>query len=226
MRPHELSCTTAIFLDRDGTLIKEIGYLHRPEDIQIYPEAFEAVEKINQSGAHAIVITNQSAIARGLIGQEDLEQLHRLISAAFRQKGARIDAFYYCPHHPTEGTGGHTRTCDCRKPQPGLLLRAAQELQLDLDASHMIGDKLQDIEAGHRAGCQAILVKTGYGQEKLLSLNKEKASRSSSSNLLQQPDQVSVNILEAVNWILEHNLEGRSETTHRKIHPAKDPGSG
>ena len=214
MRPHELSCTTAIFLDRDGTLIEEIGYLQRLEDIQIYPEAFEAVEKINQSGAQAIVITNQSAIARGLTTQEDLEQLHRLISGAFRQKGARIDAYYYCPHHPTEGTGIHTRTCDCRKPQPGLLLRAAQERQLDLDASHMIGDTRRDIEAGHRAGCQSLLVKTGYGQEELLLLDDEQASSSSSINPLQRPDHVSISILEAVNWILEHNLEERSETTH------------
>ncbi|MCH6570731.1 MAG: HAD-IIIA family hydrolase, partial [Acidobacteria bacterium] len=95
MRPHELSSTTAIFLDRDGTLIEEIGYLHRLEDIQIYPEAFEAVKKINQSGAQAIVITNQSAIARGLITQEDLERLHRRISDAFGQKGARLDAYYH-----------------------------------------------------------------------------------------------------------------------------------
>ena len=214
MRPHELSCTTAIFLDRDGTLIEEIGYLQRLEDIQIYPEAFEAVEKINQSGAQAIVITNQSAIARGLITLEDLEQLHRRISDAFRQKGARVDAYYHCPHHPREGAGEHTRTCDCRKPQPGLLLRAAQELQLDLDASHMIGDKLRDIEAGHRAGCQSILVKTGYGQEELLLLDDAQASGSSSINPVQRPDHVSTNILEAVNWILEHNLEERSETTH------------
>ena len=214
MRPHELPSTTAIFLDRDGTLIEEVGYLHRLEDIRIYPEAFEAVKKINQSGAQAIVITNQSGIARGLITQEDLERLHRQINDAFRQKGARLDAYYHCPHHPTEGTGKHTRTCDCRKPQPGLLLRAAQELQLDLEASHMIGDTLRDIEAGHRAGCQSILVKTGYGQEELLLLNEEQASGSSSINPVQRSDHVSTNILEAVNWILEHNLEERSETTH------------
>ncbi|MFB3141538.1 MAG: D-glycero-alpha-D-manno-heptose-1,7-bisphosphate 7-phosphatase, partial [Acidobacteriota bacterium] len=159
-------------------------------------------------------ITNQSAIARGLITQEDLERLHRRISDAFGQKGARLDAYYHCPHHPTEGTGEHTRTCDCRKPQPGLLLGAAQELQLDLEASHMIGDKLRDIEAGHRAGCQSILVKTGYGQEELLLLNDEQASSFSSINPAQRPDHVSTDILEAVNWILEHNLEERSEPTH------------
>jgi histidinol-phosphate phosphatase family protein len=200
MKVHELSFTTAIFLDRDGTLIEEVGYLQRLEDIQIYPEAFEAVEKINQSGARAIVITNQSAIARGLIREEDLEQVHRFIADAFGQKGARIDAFYHCPHHPTEGTGAYTRACDCRKPLPGLLLRAAQDLQLDLGASHMIGDKLRDIEAGHQAGCRSILVKTGYGQEE--------SSNSSSNDPLQRPDHVSVNVLEAVNWILEQDLEG------------------
>ena len=208
MKPHELSCTTAIFLDRDGTLIEEVGYLHRLEDIQIYPEAFKAVEKINQSGARAIVITNQSAIARGLIREEDLEQVHHFIAEAFRQKKARIDAFYHCPHHPTEGSGANTRACDCRKPQPGLLLRAARDLQLDLGASHMIGDKLRDIEAGHQAGCRSILVKTGYGQEELLSLDKEEASNPSLKDPLQWPDHISVNILEAVNWILEQNLEG------------------
>ncbi len=208
MKPHELSCTTAIFLDRDGTLIEEVGYLQRLEDIQIYPEAFEAVKKINQSGARAIVITNQSAIARGLIREEDLEQVHHFIADAFRQKRARIDAFYHCPHHPTEGTGANTRACDCRKPQPGLLLRAAQDLQLDLGACYMIGDKLRDIEAGHQAGCRSILVKTGYGQAELLSLDKEEASNPSLKDPLQRPDHISVNILEAVNWILEQNLEG------------------
>ena len=208
MKPHELSCTTAIFLDRDGTLIEEVGYLQRLEEIQIYPEAFEAVEKINQSGARAIVITNQSAIARGLIREEDLEQVHHFIAEAFRQKKARIDAFYHCPHHPTEGTGANTRACDCRKPQPGLLLRAARDLQLDLGGSYMIGDKLRDTEAGHQAGCGSILVKTGYGQEELLSLDKEEASKSSLNDPLQRPDHISVNILEAVNWILEQHLEG------------------
>lgn len=199
MKAHELSFTTAIFLDRDGTLIEEVGYLQRLEDIQIYPEAFEAVAKINQSGARAIVITNQSAVARGLISEEDVEQVHQLIADAFRQKNARIDAFYHCPHHPTEGTGAHTRACDCRKPQPGLLLRAAQDLQLNLSASHMIGDKLRDVEAGHRAGCRSILVKTGYGQ---------KEASHSLDDPLQQPDHVSLNVLEAVNWILEQDLEG------------------
>lgn len=203
MRPHEFSCTTAIFLDRDGTLIEEVGFLKRLEDIQIYPEAFEAVEKINQSGACTIVITNQSGIARGFIREEELRQIHGAIADAFLEREARIDAFYHCPHHPTEGKGPHTQACDCRKPEPGLLLRAAQDLQLDLNSSHMIGDKLRDIEAGHRAGCRSVLVRSGYGQEELRAL-EEQASPGSSDNM-QRPDHVAANILEAVSWILEQS---------------------
>ncbi len=211
MSPHEPSCKPAIFLDRDGTLIEEIGYLHRLEDIRICPTAVEAVEKINQNGVPAIVITNQSAIARGLMGEEDLEHLHRLLGDTFREKGAQIDAFYYCPHHPEAGKGAYTQTCSCRKPEPGLFLRAARELQLDLSTSHMIGDTLRDVEAGHRAGCQSILIKTGHGQDELLLLGKEDSSNSASSNSLQQPEYVAENILEAVNWILEHYFEGQPE---------------
>jgi histidinol-phosphate phosphatase family protein len=204
-----------VILDRAGVINEDSDkYIKSADEWVPIPGSLEAIARLNQIGCHIVVVTNQSGIARGLITQEDLERLHRQINDAFRQKGARLDAYFHCPHHPTEGTGEHTRTCDCRKPQPGLLLRAAQELQLDLEASHMIGDKLRDIEAGHRAGCQSILVKTGYGQEELLLLNEEQASSSSSINPVQRPDHVSTNILEAVNWILEHNLEERSETTH------------
>ncbi len=211
MSPHEPSCKPAIFLDRDGTLIEEIGYLHRPEDIRICPTAVEAVEKINQKGVPAIVITNQSAIARGLMSEEDLQHLHHSLQETFREKGARIDALYYCPHHPQAGEGAYTQSCSCRKPEPGLFLRAARELQLDLSTSHMIGDTLRDVEAGHRAGCQSILVKTGYGQDELLLLGKEDSSSSASNNPLRQPEYVAENILEAVNWILEHYFEGQPE---------------
>ncbi len=214
MRPQVPSCKPAIFLDRDGTLIEETGYLHRPEDIRICPTAVEAVEKINQNGVPAIVITNQSAIARGLMGEEDLQHLHRVLEDTFREKGAHIDAFYYCPHHPEAGKGAYTQTCSCRKPEPGLFLRAARELQLDLSTSHMIGDTLRDVEAGHRAGCQSILIKTGQGQDELLLLGKEDSSNSASSNPLQQPEYVAENILEAVNWILEQDFEGQSEPAH------------
>ena len=204
----------AIFLDRDGTLIEETGHLHRVEDIRIYPEAFEAVRKLNQSGLLAIVITNQSAIARGLLNENELGNLHRFLQAAFRRTEARIDAFYYCPHHPEAGTGTYTQECTCRKPLPGMLLRAAQELHLELSTSYMIGDKLIDVEAGHRAGCQSVLIKTGYGEGELQLLDEGNASASPSEDPLQTPDHVAGNVLEAIDWIMEQTFERQPGTTH------------
>ena len=204
----------AIFIDRDGTLIEEIGHLHRAEDIRIYPEAFEAVRKVNQRGTLAIVITNQSAIARGLLNEEELGHLHRSLQATFQREEARIDAFYYCPHHPEAGTGTYTQECTCRKPQPGMLLRAARELQLELATSYMIGDKLVDVEAGHRAGCQAVLIKTGYGEGELQLLDEGQASAPLSENSLQRPDHVAENVLRAIDWIMEQAFERQPGSTH------------
>jgi D-glycero-D-manno-heptose 1,7-bisphosphate phosphatase len=204
----------AIFFDRDGTLIEEIGHLHRVEDIRIYPEAFAAVRRVNQSGTLAIVITNQSAIARGLLKEKELGDLHRFLQEAFHREQARIDAFYYCPHHPEVGRGIYHRECTCRKPQPGMLLRAAQEFQLRLAACYMIGDKLIDVEAGHRAGCQAVLIKTGYGEGELQFLEEGKASAPFPEDPLRRPDQVAGNVLEAINWIMERTIERQPGTTH------------
>ena len=202
----------AIFMDRDGTLIEDVGHLHRAGDIRVYPKAFEAVRTVNQSGALAIVITNQSAIARGLLNEKQLEELHRFLQDAFEREEARIDAFYYCPHHPEAGAGTYTRECSCRKPQPGMLLRATQELQLELATSYMIGDKLADVEAGHRAGCQSILVKTGYGTGELQPLDQGEGSAPVSEDPLQTPDHVANNVLEAVDWTMEQAFERQPGT--------------
>ncbi len=197
--------TPAVFLDRDGTLIKETGHLHRFDEVKIYPEALQAVSRVNRSGALAVVITNQSAVARGLLSEGDLQKIHRLINLEFQRNGARIDAFYYCPHHPEAGSGPYTQVCGCRKPEPGMLLRAARELGIELKESYMFGDRLDDVETGHRAGCQSILVKTGYGSEEMISGNKEEVSP------LRRPAYVAENILEGVTWILERRLERRLE---------------
>ncbi len=200
-------------MDRDGTLIEDVGHLHRAPDIRVYPEAFEAVRTVNQSGALAIVITNQSAIARGLLDESELEEIHRLLQDTFEREEARIDAFYHCPHHPAAGTGTYTRECNCRKPEPGMLLRAAQELQLELATSYMIGDKLTDVEAGHRAGCQSVLVKTGYGTGELQPLDQGEASAPLSKDPEQTPDHVVSNVLEAVDWTMEQTFERQPGTT-------------
>ncbi len=188
-------------MDRDGTLIEEMTYLNHFDQVKIYPEALRAVSQINQSGSLAVVVTNQSAVARGLLSEKDLEKIHSLINLEFQKHGAHIDAFYYCPHHPEAGNGPYTQICDCRKPKPGMLLRAAHELDIKLKKSYMLGDKLDDVETGHRAGCQSILVKTGYGNKAASLYNKE------SSDPLCQPAYISKNILEGVKCILEHRFE-------------------
>jgi D-glycero-D-manno-heptose 1,7-bisphosphate phosphatase len=204
----------AIFLDRDGTLIEEIGHLRRIEDLRIYPEALEAVRKINKSGALTIVITNQSAIARGFLDEEQLGDLHGSLQEDFRREGARIDGFYYCPHHPEAGTGTYTQECACRKPQPGMLIRAARELQLEMAASYMIGDRLGDVEAGHRAGCRSILIKTGYGEGELQVLDQGDVSPPLEEVSLQRPDHIAENVLKAVDWIMEQTFERQPGITH------------
>lgn len=154
----------AVFLDRDGTLNVEKNYLYRAEDFEFIPGALEAVRLLNQAGLFVVVLTNQSGIARGLYSEADLQRLHRHVDTLLAAEGARVDAWYYCPHHP-EGRGAYRRHCDCRKPLPGMLFQAAAEHGIDLSRSWMVGDKAVDVEAGLAAGCRPILVRTGYGAQ-------------------------------------------------------------
>ena len=182
----------AVFLDRDGTLIEEVGYLDCPEDIKVYPAALEAVSKINESGTLAVVITNQSAVARGWVSEQDLQQWHHLISRIFQASESRLDAFYYCPHHPDVGSEPYRRVCTCRKPEPGLLLRAARELGIDLISSYMVGDRLIGVETGHRARCKSILVKSDCGLFEWDRLRSGGGSDEDAVSPLQQPDHKSL----------------------------------
>ena len=155
----------AIFLDRDGTINEEIGYMDRLEKLRLIPGAAEAIRLINASGMKTIVVTNQSGVARGIFTESFVAEIHARLREMLRAEGASLDGIYFCPHHPTEGRGDYLRECECRKPSPGLLLRAAAEFHLDPARSYMVGDTLKDIEAGGRAGAQGILVRTGYGEE-------------------------------------------------------------
>lgn len=150
----------AVFIDRDGTLNEESGYLHRAEDCRFIPGAIEAVALLNAAGFLVVVVTNQSGIARGYYTEADLETLHVYMAAELAAGGARIDGWYFCPHHPEFSAAAD---CACRKPLPGMLQHAAAELDIDLASSWMVGDKVADIEAGRAAGCTPILVLTGYG---------------------------------------------------------------
>jgi len=153
----------AVFLDRDGTINVEREFLHRPEDFEFIPGAPQAIRLLNEAGFRVIVVTNQSGIARGFYDEAAVSRLHRHMDAQLARFGARIDAYYFCPHHPEHGTGDYRNSCECRKPMDGMLRRGAAEFSLDLPASFIIGDRFVDVEAGLKAGCRAMLVRTGYG---------------------------------------------------------------
>lgn len=165
----------AVFLDRDGTINLEKDYLYRVDDFEFIPGAQQAIKKLKKAGYLVIVVTNQSGVARGYFSLDDVKRLHEHIQKQLATAGTGIDAFYMCPHHPEKGQGEYLKKCDCRKGQPGLLIQASADLGLDLQESFMIGDKVADIEAGENAGCQPILVLTGYGEESRLKLDDNRA---------------------------------------------------
>lgn len=156
-----------VFLDRDGTLNNEVNYIRSPDELELIPGAASAVRKLNDKGFAVCVISNQSGIARGYLSEGDLIPIHARLRDELMREGATLDRIYYCPHHPIEGRAPYNVECDCRKPKPGMLQRAARELALDLQRSFVIGDSVVDIEAGNSVGACTILVQTGYGKKTL-----------------------------------------------------------
>jgi D-glycero-D-manno-heptose 1,7-bisphosphate phosphatase len=187
----------AVFLDRDGTINEEVGYLDSLDKLKIIPCAYEAIRLINESGMKAVVISNQAGVARGLLTEEFVKKTNNHLQIILREQGVYINNFYYCPHHPTEGEEPYRQVCDCRKPAPGMLLAAAQDLNIDLKLSYMVGDRFLDMEAAKKAGVKGILVKTGYGKDLLQDDGPDKAT---SDN---KPDFIATDILDAIKWILK-----------------------
>jgi len=148
----------AVFLDRDGTLLEHVPYLNQPSQVRLAAGAAEAIRLFKQRGYLTVVITNQSAVARGMLDEPTLAEIHRVMQDALRAESAEVDAIYYCPHHPEGPIEAYRKACACRKPEPGMLLHAAAEHGIDLAASVMIGDSLADVQAGRRAGCKTILL--------------------------------------------------------------------
>jgi D-glycero-D-manno-heptose 1,7-bisphosphate phosphatase len=148
----------AVFLDRDGTLIRDVGYLRRVDQIEILPKVPEALRLLREHGFKLIVVTNQSAVARGWMSEEELGEIHAALGAQLAQRDAWLDGVYYCPHHPTEGTGHYRSICTCRKPDIGMIERAAAELGLNPAVSYVVGDQKTDIELADRIGATAVLI--------------------------------------------------------------------
>ena len=180
-------------MDRDGTISEELGYINHPSRFRVYPYSAAAVKLLNENGWLAIVVTNQAGVARGYFPEEMIGTVHDLLNSDLDREGARLDAIYYCPHHPTVGEHPYRLDCACRKPQPGLILRAAQEFAIDLAQSWMIGDRHSDIELARNAQVKSALVLSGYGRGEW---------EQQHSQWQYQPDLVSENLLEAVQQIL------------------------
>jgi D-glycero-D-manno-heptose 1,7-bisphosphate phosphatase len=192
-----MGSNSAIFFDRDGTLNQEIDYLSRPDQLILVEGAVEAVRLVNHLRRLALVITNQSGIARGYFTEKRLMAIHLHLSKLFADEGARLDGIYYCPHHPSEGELPYRVDCDCRKPKSQLLERAARDFDLDLPHCAVIGDRLSDVEMAHRVGALGILVLTGYGRSEAAKLTIPDITK---------PDHIAANVLEAVKWVLANEL--------------------
>jgi len=155
----------AVFLDRDGTMIEDAGYLWRASDVRWFPSTVEAVRLLNRAGFLVCVTTNQAGVARGYYGEDDVRALHAHMAAHLEAGGARVDGWFHCPHHPNADVAAYRIACACRKPEPGMIGQARERFEIDLARSFVIGDKELDVQSAVRAGARGILVRTGYGDE-------------------------------------------------------------
>ncbi len=204
LRPSDLTnCLegVTVFLDRDGTLNRDTGYVKAPEELELFSDAAQAVARLNRAGARLVLITNQSGIGRGMLSQEDLERVHMRLRTLLSSRGATLEAIYYCPHHPEDG-------CACRKPHPALIERAVEELGLDLSRAYLVGDQKRDIDLAHTIAARSVLVTTGPTSWESLK-NLEAGGL--------PPDYVAASLSEAAEWILQDAQVRvtRSATTER-----------
>jgi D-glycero-D-manno-heptose 1,7-bisphosphate phosphatase len=183
--------TPAVFLDRDGTIIEGVHYLSRLEDVVLFPWTVDALRLLHRAGFATVVVTNQSAVARGIITEEFVRETHALLDQRFAAGGARMDGYYVCPHHPEALLEPYRASCGCRKPAPGMLEKAAAERGLDLSRSWMIGDRWLDVQAGSAAGVRSILLRPDQAPCLV---------ESAAPNV--RADAILNNLMEAVGWIL------------------------
>jgi D-glycero-D-manno-heptose 1,7-bisphosphate phosphatase len=183
----------AVFLDRDGTLIEEVGYLDRLERVALYPFAVDAIRALNRAGLITVMVTNQSGVARGFFTEAVVEEVHGHIADLLAAGGAHLDAYYHCPHHPDGRVARFAVACHCRKPARGLVDRAVREFGVDPARSFTVGDRWADVGLARTVGGRGILVRTGYG-----------AGEEHRAPDGLRADVVVNNLVEAASWILAH----------------------
>jgi len=184
----------AVFLDRDGTLNEEVGYVNHLDRFVLLPRVAQAIRLLNEHGFKAVVVTNQSGVARGYFSESLLHLVHQRMENLLNQEGAHLDGIYYCPHHPDAGAPPYRQKCRCRKPDTGLVETAVKELDLDCSKSYVIGDRGAEIEFARRIGAKGILVLTGYGKGEWEYCRDQ---------WIVKPDHVAPDLYEAVQWILK-----------------------
>jgi D-glycero-D-manno-heptose 1,7-bisphosphate phosphatase len=183
----------AVFLDRDGTINEQMGYVNHPDRFVLLPGVGRAIARLNRADLAVVVVSNQSGLARGYFPEELIEQVHRKMIQGLEKDGARLDGIYYCPHYPRATLAKYRVDCDCRKPRPGMLVKASEELGLDPARSFVVGDRSSDLEAARAVGATSVLVLTGYGRGELEYVLPQKRV---------QPDWVAEDMNSAVDWIL------------------------
>ncbi len=188
-----------VFLDRDGTLTEEVGYVNHPSRLSLIPGAAEGVRLLNAAGVPAILATNQAGVARGYFTEDLVKEVLARLGSLLAAQGAHLDAMYYCPHHPKVGPEPYRRACDCRKPRPGMLLRGAEEFGLDMARCYVVGDKISDVGFAHSVGAKGVMVLTGYG------LGEYTYQR---QDWTVQPDHLAEDLVSAATWILADAARG------------------
>ena len=188
----------AVFMDRDGTLSHEVGYVNHLSRFRLYPWTVDAIRLVNRAGWLAVVVTNQAGVARGYFPESLIHEVHASLRASVEAGGARLDGIFFCPHHPSVGEPPYRLDCDCRKPKPGLISRAAREFDIDLAGSWMVGDRYGDVELARNASVNSAFVLSGYGRGEW---------EHQAAGWVEKPDLVAEDLLEAVKAIVNRKAE-------------------
>ena len=189
------AAVAGVLLDRDGTVCTEVGYVNHVSRCSLLPRSAEAIRTLNEAHWPVAIVTNQAGVARGYFDEAMILAVHERVRTLLAEHGARVNAIYYCPHHPMAGEPPYRSECGCRKPKPGMVLRAAKDLGLDLSRSFMVGDSARDVQAALAAGVTPVLVMTGYGRGEW---------EHQRGRFPTPPAHVADDLLDAVRWILDH----------------------